>query len=303
MKTININTIRIDGDTQSRVSLNDAVVAEYAQAIKDGAELPPVVVFFDGSDRWLADGFHRWHAYRSAGRASMPFDQRDGTKRDAKLFSAGANGTHGLQRTNEDKRRSVQMLLEDAEWGKWSDREIARRCAVSPDTVGRVRAERSLSDSDSEKPVERVYTTKHGTQATMKMAAGGKREPAPAQRQPAQPPKPATAKEIEAEQIADEAFEDFDPIAELEDAHKTIERMTAELHAAEADDAVAEALKWRRAYDNAVRQQSEAMDRAAASQKREKDLMRQLTRICKAIGEDDPWKVAGIIERTWRRAA
>ncbi len=131
MKNINIETIRIDGGTQSRAELNEAAVAEYAQSIKGGAALPPVVVFFDGAENWLADGFHRYHAYRSAGKASIPADCRPGTKRDAILFSAGANDTHGLRRTNEDKRRAVKTLLEDPEWGKWSDHKIAEECKVS----------------------------------------------------------------------------------------------------------------------------------------------------------------------------
>ncbi|HZF40417.1 MAG TPA: helix-turn-helix domain-containing protein [Blastocatellia bacterium] len=38
-----------------------------------------------------------------------------------------------------DRRRAVLTLLNDAEWSRWSDREIARRCGVSPDTVGRLR--------------------------------------------------------------------------------------------------------------------------------------------------------------------
>lgn len=57
---------------------------------------------------------------------------------DAILFSAGANAAHGYPRTNQDKRNDVLRLLNDEEWGQWSDREIARACVVSPDTVGRI---------------------------------------------------------------------------------------------------------------------------------------------------------------------
>jgi hypothetical protein len=64
------------------------------------------------------------------------------------------------------------MLLTDPEWGKWSDNEIARRCAVSPSTVGTVR--RSLSKLDSE--TTRTYTTKHGTVTTMSTTNIGKPE-------------------------------------------------------------------------------------------------------------------------------
>lgn len=43
--------------------------------------------------------------------------------------------------------RAVLTLLNDADWSKWSDNEIARRCGVSPTTVGAVRSSLSTLDS------------------------------------------------------------------------------------------------------------------------------------------------------------
>ncbi len=126
MKTINIKTIRIDGGTQSRVEINNEIVTEYAEAIKAGSEFPAVVVFNDGVDNWLADGFHRFHAHNQAGKASIAVDVRPGTVRDAKLFSFGANGRHGQRPTNADKRKSVSEMLADSEWAKWSQERIAK---------------------------------------------------------------------------------------------------------------------------------------------------------------------------------
>ena len=63
-------------------------------------------------------------------------------------------------------------LLEDEEWSQWSDVEIARQCAVSNRTVGRIRS--SLCQSQSDAP-PRTYTTKHGTTATMNTSNIGKR--------------------------------------------------------------------------------------------------------------------------------
>jgi hypothetical protein len=51
-----------------------------------------------------------------------------------------ANTTHGYPRSNDDKRQAVMTLLRDAEWSQWSDREIARRCAVTHPFVATVRA-------------------------------------------------------------------------------------------------------------------------------------------------------------------
>jgi hypothetical protein len=64
---------------------------------------------------------------------------RPGTERDALLFAISANTDHGLPRTNVDKRKAVMLLLADAEWSQWSDREIARRCQVSHPLVTTLR--------------------------------------------------------------------------------------------------------------------------------------------------------------------
>lgn len=170
---LDIKKIRTDGGTQPRASLDDAVVAEYAEAIGNGATFPPGIVFYDGEEHWLADGFHRLAGHAAAERKKMACEVRQGTRRDAVLFSVGANATHGLPRTNADKRRAVTTLLNDPEWVKWSDREIARRCGVSHNFSSELR--RSLSSDDSDKPEPRTYTTKHGSTATMATANIGSR--------------------------------------------------------------------------------------------------------------------------------
>lgn len=168
MTSITLSDIRFDGGTQSRASISEQVVADYADAMKAGDIFPPVVVFYDGAEYWLADGFHRYQAYVRAKIASVPADVRQGTQRDAILFSVGANASHGLRRTNDDKRRAVLTLLNDKEWAKWSDREIARHCAVDHKTVAGLRPKVT-----GEIPSERSYTTKHGTQAVMETAKIG----------------------------------------------------------------------------------------------------------------------------------
>ena len=104
---LNIKLIRIDGGTQSRATINQAVVDQYADAIKDGSEFPAVRVYHDGNFYYLADGFHRYFAHLKAGKAGIKAEVVNGTLRDAILYSFGANALHGLQRTAEDKRKVV----------------------------------------------------------------------------------------------------------------------------------------------------------------------------------------------------
>lgn len=136
---LDLDLIRIDGGTQSRVELDAATVAEYAEAFAAGAEFPAVTVFFDGSDRWLADGFHRYFGAKKAGKKQILEHIIPGTQREAVLYSVKANGTHGLKRTNADKRKAVETLAKDEEWGKWSDRKIAEAAGVSVTFVSALR--------------------------------------------------------------------------------------------------------------------------------------------------------------------
>lgn len=162
---LTLSKIRLDGGTQPRAEIDPFVVDDYAAAMNEAAGFPAIVVFYDGKDHWLADGFHRVQAAMKAGLKTLASDVRQGTRRDAVLHSVGANASHGLRRTNADKRRAVETLLRDETWTTWSDNKIAQLCFVHHDTVGKARKELSLANSASE---TRTYTTKHGTQATMK---------------------------------------------------------------------------------------------------------------------------------------
>lgn len=155
-----IDKIKIEG-TQSRVQINESTVSEYAEAIKNGAQFPPVTVFFDGTNFWLADGFHRLLAHKRAGKTEILETREVGGLRDAILYSVSANANHGLRRTNADKRKAVEMLLNDAEWAQWSDNSIAKQCAVSHTFVAGVRASYLATLQDSS-PVSAVKTVKRG---------------------------------------------------------------------------------------------------------------------------------------------
>lgn len=166
-----INDIRTDGGTQSRVRIDTDYVDELVAAIEADATIPPIVVFNDGQFHWLGDGFHRYRAYTKAKHGYVMAEVRPGTQRDAILYSVGANQSHGLRRSNADKRRAVTVLLNDSEWAQWSNKKIADQCGVSHPFVGEIRS--SLVTVTSEN--RRTYTTKHGTTATMDTSGIGRR--------------------------------------------------------------------------------------------------------------------------------
>ena len=169
--------VTVAPECQLRAAASAATVADYAEALAAGAVFPPIVAFDDGERIWLADGFHRLEAHQAAGLAEIAVDLRDGTRRDAVLFAAGANATHGLRRTQADKARAIAVLLADPEWRRWSDKEIARRTGTSDKTVAKARRELSGEGVDAEIRVERTFITRHGTEAQRRVKPNGGQRP------------------------------------------------------------------------------------------------------------------------------
>jgi hypothetical protein len=139
--SLRIALLCLDGDTQPRETIDEAVVKEYAERIQAGDKFPPVVVFFDGEHHWLGDGFHRALAHQSAGLEDIEADIRPGSRADAVWFACSANRAHGLRRSNADKRRAVTMALASPQAQEMSDRQLAEHCGVGHVFVGMVRRE------------------------------------------------------------------------------------------------------------------------------------------------------------------
>lgn len=136
-----LDGITVDPDIQTRAAMNDDTVADYAEAMLAGARFPPVDVFREGKGTaWLADGFHRVAAAHHAGLADIDVVVHPGGRREALLHAVGANARHGLRRTIADRRRAIEALLRDPEWGARSDNWIAERCGVDHKTVAAVRS-------------------------------------------------------------------------------------------------------------------------------------------------------------------
>jgi hypothetical protein len=182
MSTPTITTVRIedlflDEDIQPRRRLDQGKVAEYADLYKAGVNLPSIAVFQDEDVLYVSDGFHRTHAAFNAGREEISAEVHQGTRRDAILYGIVANSTHPLALTTEDKRHVVTRMLQDDEWGQWSDNAIAKHCGVTQPFVSKLR--RSLKTVISETQ-PRTYTTRHDTTATMDTSKIGGRSKSPA---------------------------------------------------------------------------------------------------------------------------
>jgi hypothetical protein len=170
MKTVNLNDIRIDGGTQSRSVIDQALVYQYIECMKEGDEFPPIETMFDGVVHWLVDGFHRYHAYKLMGIKQTTVTYKPGTQQEAQVRSFGVNGTHGKQRTIEDKRNAVLAAFEHPLTKDKSDREIARICSVSHPFVAGVRnpekKEKRAKEKKAAEPSGNVTTEPTGNVTT-----------------------------------------------------------------------------------------------------------------------------------------
>lgn len=128
---------------QARVAVDAEVVEEYAGAVRDAGTgpfpFPPVEVARVGGRLVLTDGWHRVAAVLQADGNIIPARVTDRTEAEMLRACLGANATHGLRRTQEDKRRAVLLALTDPELAKLASRPLGDLCGVSHAFVSGVR--------------------------------------------------------------------------------------------------------------------------------------------------------------------
>ena len=156
---------------QTRAATNREVVEEYAELMKSGKTFPNPKVFCEKTKEaevgscsrtmefvnsavglgptttakyYLVDGFHRVEAMKLNGATEVEAEVVYGDFAAALSYALKANAEHGLRRTNEDKRRALEMAWEHREelfakfLGKSKDGleqpsiyQLAEKCCVS----------------------------------------------------------------------------------------------------------------------------------------------------------------------------
>lgn len=165
VQMLSMAKIKFDSDLQVRVGLDEATIKAYSKDMQVGAEFPPIDVFYDGTDYWLANGFHRYSAAELVELNEISACVHLGSKRDALFYAINADKSVGLRRSNKDKNRAVSLLLADEEWKAWSDGKLAKQAGVSDRFVAKLRKQRTPNGS------ERTSTkyAKNGVESTIKL--------------------------------------------------------------------------------------------------------------------------------------
>lgn len=163
-QTANLSRVFNDPELQTRDKTYRMTVDKYADAIRRGEPLPPVmvvpVVTWDGKakrlvitgDFLLLDGWHRTEAFRDTGletvEARVRWDLAGANKATLRDAAAGENTKNGRPLNAHEKRERLRAFIEAGRWRvrdgrKWramSYREIASELngVLSKSTVQRI---------------------------------------------------------------------------------------------------------------------------------------------------------------------
>lgn len=271
--------------------LEGAEFAALCDDIRINGQREPIVLH----DGMVLDGGNRYRACIEAGIEPRCVEFAGG---DAVAFVLSAN----LHRRHLSAGQHAAIVASVTNWATAQPAYRPKAGNVAPlQTV----ADRAALSGVSERTQKTADKIAKANPELAKSVGQGKTTLAKAAAQIGEKPrKPAkTAAQIEAEQAAEDAHGDFDPIAELESAQAEIADLRAQIKAAEADDQKAETLKWRRLYETAQRAASEKQDAAHRYQTELQRASDRLTRIGKLFGERDPAKIPALVEAFYRRHA
>lgn len=144
---VQIKALVSDEKFQSRTRTDEGTLADYKDAMSNGASMPPIVVADVDGVLFIVDGWHRVSAALALGWLELEAFVEPMTINEAVWEAASANKAHGLRRSNADKIRAVEMVFALDDTASVSDREIARRIGVSHEFVRQHRSRGATPDT------------------------------------------------------------------------------------------------------------------------------------------------------------
>ena len=89
---------------------NSSTIGQYVDALRDGAEFPPIDLDKDGLV--LLDGYHRWRAHQEIGIDTIEARIIDLEGVPRLLYAAGLNSIHGDRLSMGEKRQVARQMAE-----------------------------------------------------------------------------------------------------------------------------------------------------------------------------------------------
>jgi len=106
-----VEKVVVDEEVYPRSRVDDAVVARYAECLREGASFPPVEVEQRNGVYRVLDGVHRVLAHKQAGMEAVPAVVVDLGSRDPLLYAAERN-RHGQPLRDDDARSVARRAFE-----------------------------------------------------------------------------------------------------------------------------------------------------------------------------------------------
>lgn len=112
-------------DLYPRFEPNQAQIQKYSDSIEF---LPPIKL---NQNNILIDGFHRWKAFLLAGVKEIPFEViTTESEKQLKRLAYQLNSNHGLQLSNDEKKRYAQEM-----YGEMTVQELSKILGVSESSI------------------------------------------------------------------------------------------------------------------------------------------------------------------------
>jgi DNA modification methylase len=125
MQKIKASEIVYREDLYPRFEPNQATIQKYSDSTE---HLPPIKL---NQNMILIDGFHRWKAFLLAGETEIPFDVIEtASEKELKRLAYQLNSNHGLQLSNDEKRRYAQEMF-----GEMSIKALCDTLGVSEKSI------------------------------------------------------------------------------------------------------------------------------------------------------------------------
>lgn len=172
MKTYKLSELVLDVDMYPRGGVDSHHVGEIADAIQAGADMPPLVIC--KASKRIADGFHRWKAYRRIYGEDHEVQCIEKTYRDdAELFidAMNYNAAHGRALTQHDK---VHCLLL-ADKLKIEPEVVAGALKITTSRIGELRTDRIGKIGPRQVPLKQTIRHMAGRRLNKKQAAANEK--------------------------------------------------------------------------------------------------------------------------------
>ena len=155
---VNIKDIAFREDLYPRFEANQALIQNYANSIE---HLPAIKI---NQNNILIDGFHRWKAHQLAGMAEIEAEIiQTASEKELKKLAYQLNSNHGLQLSNEEKRKyAIEMI------GEMSAQALSDILSVDERTINRwTESQRKALDEERNRKILELYLRAWNTQQSI----------------------------------------------------------------------------------------------------------------------------------------